>query len=493
MAACCQYAVRTGFSIIAELRDDISGIIAIQERPAGLRLYELVEQGKIDAVIVYTFDRLTRDDKNLEYLIFKDYLNQHQVELHFADTGLDLFGWEGNRMGSIRSFSAAEERRNVLERTRRGKIEHALRGKITLGGHPPYGYRCIGTGQNAEWLIDACEADVVKLIFTWYVDGDGNELPLSIRSIAARLDLIGAPMPNKKRFKDKTGVERNNAQRWIPATIRSILINPIYVGQVQHRKTEVVRTRAGEKRVKRPESERILIEAPELAIIEKSIFEAAYDRIIRNKESPSCNASHGYLMTGHFQCGICGSAMAGTHSRHGEYVQYYYRCGNHWRKPGQGQCPNVNKTIVEGLVDGVVWRWVVNLISDERILDQGLANLTTRRTEENANRKQRLEQVNHLACDTYHRIQSLLRKLSQQDDPIVLEILQSDIKCLTTEWRNLEAERQLLEVEMARINLTAEAQARIKNIAVKIRDRRSNITLEDKSYLFDVLGVNIHP
>ena len=166
-----------------------------------------------------------------------------------------------------------------------------------------------------------------------------------MRAIAAKLQDQGAPTPH---YKSK------NAERWIPATVRGILTNEIYTGRTYYGKTRMVKKTKGQrhgKRTSQPMELWIPIDAPELAIIDRSLFEAVQTRAKRNREQARRNQKREYLMTGHFKCGACGSAMAGTASSPNGYETIYYRCGNHWREE---QCPNAGKTVVTSKIDTAV-------------------------------------------------------------------------------------------------------------------------------------------
>ena len=121
LVGCRQYASADGFGILAELADDCSGTIPIYERPEGQHIYEFIGKGGVDAVIIFTHDRTARDERALEYLIFKSELYDCGVELHYTDTGIDAVSMEGDLIGHIRAYEAARERLKIIERTSRGQ------------------------------------------------------------------------------------------------------------------------------------------------------------------------------------------------------------------------------------------------------------------------------------------------------------------------------------------------------------------------------------
>ncbi len=160
LEACRKYAEQHGFVVVAELADDCSGTIPIMDRPRGKELYRLVDSSGVDAVILYTLDRTARDEKVIEYLLFKSHLYDKGVELHYSDTGLDPYTMEGNLVGYIKAHAATEERKKITERSKRGKLAKAQAGRW-IGMLVPYGYSKIGSKRDARLEINDAQANIV--------------------------------------------------------------------------------------------------------------------------------------------------------------------------------------------------------------------------------------------------------------------------------------------------------------------------------------------
>ena len=60
-----------------------------------------------------------------------------------------------------------------------------------MNGRAPFGYVRIGKGDDATLAINADEAEAVRCIFHWYVYGNGNGQPLSLRGIGEKLEENG--------------------------------------------------------------------------------------------------------------------------------------------------------------------------------------------------------------------------------------------------------------------------------------------------------------
>lgn len=475
---CRRYAAQQGLSVVKEIADDISGSLPVFDRPGGKILQDTISDQGIDAIIVYRADRLSRRLGDAINAV-ETWLN-FGVVIHILDIGIVK---SANDISFVIKFwQGGDEWMKIAERTMGGRNDKAKKeGKIVMSGHPPYGYRREGKRDDARLIIDEQEADIVREIFTWYIRGNGEGLPLSLRAIAAHLEQIGAPVPH---FKSR------NAERWIPATVRGILTNELYAGRTYYGKTRMIKKSAFQRhgrREKQPQEEWIPIEAPELAIIDRALFEAVQERARRNQEQARRNQKREYLMTGHFRCGACGSAMAGSASFPNGYETIYYRCGNHFREQ---RCPNAGKTIITAKVDHAVWDWVYNLMSDENALLEGIQRMRERSESEVEPKRERLEQVERLIDARRRNLERLVSELGDEDNDAIRDALKSRVKILGKEIESLQVERDALAVELAQVDISPELEAEIIDLAAEIRAELGDYAdFEAKRFLLDKLNV----
>ena len=125
--------------------------------------------------------------------------------------------------------NAGEERRKIAERTTRGRTAKAHDQQVVGNGIFPYGYRKTGQGRTAGIEINAVEARIVRLIFEWYVLGDGQTGPVSFNAIALRLTTRQIETPGASRVHRK--IRTCLPYAWDYGTVSYILKNPIYIGQ----------------------------------------------------------------------------------------------------------------------------------------------------------------------------------------------------------------------------------------------------------------------
>lgn len=188
---CHKFAAVNGLNVTAIYQDDISGVKSIASRPDGMQLQHAIESRHIKAVVVYRVDRLSRDIVDLLTSV-RNWLRAG-VEVYALDIGqitseLDIVlvikGWQGS-----------DERKKIIERTSSGRYGKAKSGKAVGAGTPPYGYSYHG----GELSIDESQAQIVRMIFDWYVNGDESGAMMSIKKIGKRLTQSGIPTRHKQK------------------------------------------------------------------------------------------------------------------------------------------------------------------------------------------------------------------------------------------------------------------------------------------------------
>src|SRR5688500_9790418 len=165
--ACQKFAGQNGFEVAAVYQDDISGAKPIASRPQGGQLQWAITSGQIKIVIIYRVDRLSRDIVDLLTTV-RDWLR----------SGIGIYALDVGEVTSelvialvINGRQGSDERKKIIERTSSGRYSKAKAGHAVGSGTPPYGY----TYQNGELIINESQAEIVRMIFDWYVNGDENK------------------------------------------------------------------------------------------------------------------------------------------------------------------------------------------------------------------------------------------------------------------------------------------------------------------------------
>ena len=137
---CREYAKRKELGRVSVLSDvGISGFSRKVERPDWDKLLSLIRDGKVDNVVVYKLDRLTRQMRQL--VEFIDLIDEHRVAFHSVNDSIDTSTPTGKAMLQIMGAMAELESETIKLRVKRGMKAVAESGKPHMGGRQPYGWK----------------------------------------------------------------------------------------------------------------------------------------------------------------------------------------------------------------------------------------------------------------------------------------------------------------------------------------------------------------
>src|SRR5712691_7888267 len=191
--------------------DGYSG--ATLKRPGLDRLRDKVAAAEFDLILITAPDRLARN--YVHQVLLLEELQRFGGQVEFLDRPMSQDPHD-QLLLQIRGAVAEYERSLIVERMRQGRQRKLQAGLMLPWTKAPYGYR-LGVEfprDPAGVTVEEQEAAVVRDIFAWYVHESGALLNLS-----KRLRELGIVSPSGKRH-------------WSTATLRLLLTNPAYTGQV---------------------------------------------------------------------------------------------------------------------------------------------------------------------------------------------------------------------------------------------------------------------
>lgn len=159
------FAVSNGHQVVGESFDDnVSGMHFNRESID--KIYEVVEAGKIEAIIVKDLSRLGRH--RTQTALFIDYLRERNVRVLSATENIDTFNENDDLIigfkGLVNDFYARDGSRRV----RTGYRQKQKEGIVTI---PPFGYF---KDKNTKKVVVVEEAaETVRMIFSAYIGGSG--------------------------------------------------------------------------------------------------------------------------------------------------------------------------------------------------------------------------------------------------------------------------------------------------------------------------------
>ena len=218
--ACCAYIMsqtHEGWELINEQYDDggwSGGNIA---RPGLRQLLADVEAGKVDVIVVYKVDRLTRSLADFARIV--DTLDKAGASFVSVTQAFNTTSSMGRLTLNV-LLSFAQFEREVTSERIRDKVAASKRKGIFMGGPVPIGYRL----HERKLIIDFDEAATVTMIFERY---------LALSSMCALTDELEASGVRTKlrQFKDGRMV---GGGAFTTGPLASLLKNPVYIGKVAH-------------------------------------------------------------------------------------------------------------------------------------------------------------------------------------------------------------------------------------------------------------------
>jgi site-specific DNA recombinase len=441
------------------------------DRPALNRLREMVREGEVDVVLAYDPDRLSRNLADL--LLLESEFTKHGVKLDFITQDMDTSP-EGKMFFAIRGAVGQYEREKIKERSLRGLREKARQGKVLGGSCASFGYRY---NKDSATLEEKPEnAKILRLIFYTFA----NE-SLSLQGLANRLNSLHLAPPK-------------GGNRWRASTLGEMLRNETYVGKLHQFRTYRVepirKTKAFTKSKRtsgafRPKEEWVTVSVPPLVSVD--MFEAVQRKLGRNAELAKRNTKREYLLAGILYCSRCGGRMGG-HTIQGIT---YYRCrskdsgddipSDTGGQPTRCRCPEVRAVTIEP----VVWETISDLIKDPDALVNELRNRKngTSETREMLERELSLCQSRLKAIPAERgRLVEGYRKGLYADF-----MMREDMDLIQKEEQDVEARKADLEKQLARSELTASQEVRVKKLVIQLGVGLDNLNFHGRQELLRLL------
>ena len=265
-------------------------------RPDFIRLKNDIEQGKIDLVITKDLSRLGRDYIDVGYYTEK-YFPSKKVRFIAVNDGVDTFSKTSNNdIGPFLSVVNDMYAKDISKKVRTVKRTKAEKGEF-IGAFAPYGYKK-NPNDITKLIVDEEPAEVVKYIFNEYANGNG------LAYIAHRLNERKIDCPSIYKQRNSKYYCKATANLWGHNTIKKILTNRVYTGDLIQHKGEMVSYKVKKYRLL-PKSEYLIKENAHEAIIDKKTFELVQDILKRKAHNIHRKENTEHLLAGLLYCPIC--------------------------------------------------------------------------------------------------------------------------------------------------------------------------------------------
>jgi site-specific DNA recombinase len=426
---------------------------SVLARPGLERLRDLAAEGQIETILIYAPDRLSR---NYAYqaLLLEEFA-RHGVEVVFLKAVAGNTP-EERLVLQFQGMMAEYERAQIMERSRRGKRHRAQNGCVNVLSGAPYGYRYVKKTEAAEacYTVIEAQAEVVRQIFAAYT----QELK-SIGAIARQLNENGVPTRSAKCL-------------WERSTVWGMLKNPAYQGTAFFGKTQ----RCERTRITRPLRQRggysphcgssrtrprdQWIEIPIPALVDKTTFALAQERLNKNQHFAARNTKTPTLLQGLLVCGKCGYGIYRTSTRSSKQKISYYRClgSDRYRHLKVSVCSC--RPLRQDYLDNLVWEQIMELLNSPSLVQGEIS----RRMQENANSSAALQRKDKVSGE--------LKRIQQQTDKL-LDAYQENLLSLADLRQRvpeLKKRHAALEKELANLKVQALEQARFMELNVSLEN-----------------------
>ncbi|OSQ43165.1 recombinase family protein [Marivita geojedonensis] len=219
--ACAAYILsqkHEGWAERAERYDDGGFSGGSMDRPGLTQLLNDVQAGRVDVIIVYKVDRLTRSLADFAKMV--DLFDGAGVSFVSVTQAFNTTSSMGRLTLNVLLSFAQFEREVTAERIR-DKVAASKRKGMWMGGAVPMGYDVA----DKALIVNPVEAEAIRTIFAEYLVAG------SVRELSERLDALGIV---SKRRTDRYGRTTGGAS-FSRGALYNILRNPIYIGKTRHK------------------------------------------------------------------------------------------------------------------------------------------------------------------------------------------------------------------------------------------------------------------
>lgn len=306
------------------------------ERPALKRLLGDVEAGKIQCVVVYKVDRLSRSLMDFARII--EVFEKHNVSFVSVTQQFNTTNSLGRLTLNILLSFAQFEREIIAERTRDKMSAARRKGKWT-GGHPMLGYDIDPRG--GRLVVNPNEAQQVRTIFDLYLDYQ------ALLPVVQEIERRGW---RTKQWVTRRG-ERHGGKPFTKGRLFKLLTNAAYTGKIKFQ---------GQ-----------VYEGEHEGIVEPATWERVQRILQRNGRNGGADVRNNYgaLLKGLIRCGSCDAGMIHTYTAKGPRRYRYYVC-SHAQQNGWDNC--TTKSISAPAIEAAVVNQIRAIGADPRIAARAL-------------------------------------------------------------------------------------------------------------------------
>ena len=442
-----QYCAEHGLTVGIVHRETFSGFVYRERKKLSL-MRERYREGKIQGVVVRTFDRLSRRQAHAAILL--EEMDYHDIQFHCV---MEPVNTEDKAMEQfvrlVLAFFAEMEREKIMDRTMTGRINQAKNGVIREGPKPLYGYQWHDEHTKDYRVIDEDAADVCRWLHEEFGKGTGPR---------ALLRAVVAKDPNRK---------------WTRGAIHQILSDPRRTGKDAQAFTR------HQKSAKKPFEAVDLPEGTYPKIIEPELFARNQERLRTNKAEATrqCKEPERFLLrAGFVKCDLCKRNMLVNASKSRSAPIYFCSDGGH------------SNTVNSGSIDTLVWEYMVRLADEIELIERAI-QLTTN----NAASQREIAAITHSIANSEAKIAQYADDLKNPAlkgtaRDVILGLLSDESGKLSTK----QEEQSLVEAGIVDMDRLADEADKILTWCKTVKEAREPLTYQQKRDFLRILGIRAY-
>lgn len=429
-------------------------------RPGFMKMIEDALSGKIDIILTKSISRFGRN--TLDVIKYIRMLRENNVAVIFEEDNINTMdAAKSDLILTTLSAVAQQESANISEHVKLGLRMKMNRGEL-IGFTKCYGYRYDKDLKN--FVIEPSEAEVMKNIYEQYIAGHGANWI--------------ANMLEKQGIKSPTGKDK-----WRDSTIRGILRNEKYKGDVLQGKTYTADPISHKRYVNRGEVDKYYISNHHEPIIATKEFDFVQEILDSRSGARATgrrigNISRKYAFSSRIRCGFCGNCYV-RRTVIGEKQSKIpsWSCMN-FAKDGKETCTK-SKTIREEIIKEAFIDSYQLLTSNVKFKMADFMNLM-RNSSNNANTAKELESLNK-------RHKELVAKKDKLLDFLIEDKITQDV--YDEKMEKFKHKLEIIEHRQEQLKLIAEDKNGIEEGLKKIQNilETNNILNEFDQEVFDAL------
>ena len=417
------------------------------------RMLRACREGRIDLILCKSVSRFGRNSVDVLRTIRA--LRERNIGVLFEKEAVDTRTMNSELILAFHSAFSQSESESIRENVRRGLHMAYAQGTVTIPSNT-YGF-C--EGENGGIAIDPEQAQVIRSIYQWFLDGGS-------------LQMIG------KRLESQNVLSPRGKETWSIATIRSILSNVKYKGDVLLQKTykpSLFSDRAVQNDGDLPKYyvEGVLpriLEPETFNRIQEELAKRGAKRPISEKaKTPFGRYSGKYALSALVVCNKCGALYRRvTWYRKGE-KQFMWRCGT--RLDGKANCPD-SPTLEENKLQSAVMETISQqYIHKDETLGVTMQSIRSVLTPETA--------------DSEYAIRTKINELQKEKKDLIARALaENDDGKYDFQFTRIKQELEGLQAQLEGVQATQKTQAmdekRMEEIAALLEKfKESDLTFDD--------------